>query len=440
MSTTNQPNDALRYQRLLRGWSLQRVADEICAIAVRQNGRRPGVNADMVGEWERGVKRPSPYYREKLCLLYGTTANQLDLIAPSARQAASLIQDQASPLVSGSLDDMDKKRRELLRLLGTAGAALILPIAVDWERIGDAMEKPSHLDLIVIHNLEEINRHYWSVYLAAASKSSVLDGVLGQIKTAVQFLREPHITPVRQRLCMLISDLSQLAGEIYFDRREYEVAQSCYVFAANAAKEARAYDLWACALVRHSFTAIYDEPTRYEDALPFLQGAWHVAQRGNSSLPTRYWVAAVEAETTSGMGNLIACQDALERANGVQEIKQASPAWTRFDSSRLPALRGACFVRLEQPDLAEPALQEALGQFTKPGRKRGMVLTDLAMAALQRRNVEQACSYAEEVIEIVTLGSSSFLHDGVQKLRRQLEPYAGSSSVNGLDQRMRLLA
>lgn len=65
---------------------------------------------------------------------------------------------------------------------------------------------------------------------------------------------------------------------------------------------------------------------------------------------------------------------------------------------------------------------------------------DLATGALQQHNVEQACSYAEAVIDIVTLGSTGFLRDGMQKLRRQLEPYAGSASVNGLDQRMRLLA
>ncbi len=80
MSSPNKSNNMLRYRRLLRGWSLQHVADEICALCVSQTGKRPGCNADMVGEWERGVKVPSPYYREKLCLLYGVTADQLDFV------------------------------------------------------------------------------------------------------------------------------------------------------------------------------------------------------------------------------------------------------------------------------------------------------------------------------------------------------------------------
>src|SRR5579883_1790784 len=68
-TTTHGPNDALRYQRRIRGWSLRRVADGIAALCIERTGKRPGVNADMVGEWERGVKKPSPFYQEMLCLL-----------------------------------------------------------------------------------------------------------------------------------------------------------------------------------------------------------------------------------------------------------------------------------------------------------------------------------------------------------------------------------
>ena len=230
----------------------------------------------------------------------------------------------------------------------------------------------------------------------------------------MQFLKEPRSTSLHQRLCLLAGDLAQLAGEIFFDRHEYETAQSCYVFAASAAKEAAAYDLWSCALVRHSFLAIYDDRPRYEDGLPLLKESRNLARRGDSELPTRFWVAAVEAE--SGLGDLTACQNALDRAMGVLSQKEASLAWVRFEGSRLSTLRGACYVRLERPNLAVPALEEALGQTTRPGRKRGMVLIDLAFAATQRRNVEQASSYLDEVINLVALGSSGFLRDGVLKV------------------------
>lgn len=431
---TSQQNDALRYQRQLRGWSLQRVADELCAIAFKGNGKKPGVNADMVGEWERGIKMPSPYYREKLCLLYGVTADKLHLIA---------MQPTAPLVLENLVDDMERTRREVIRLLTLAGTALVLPLPLpdlDWECIEDAVHKPSCVDQAVIENFKGINAHLWNIYLATSVKSSAMDGVVGQLKMLVQFLREPHSSNTHKQLCMLISELSQLAGEIHFDRHEYELAQSCYVFAANAAKEVGAYDLWACALVRHSFIPIYDQKPRYADALPYLQGARRLAERGNSTYSTRYWVAAVEAEAESGVYNLVSCQKALERANGVLKQTEVSPAWTRFDGARLPALRGACYIRLKQPELATPALQEALSQFSKPGRKRGMVLLDLAAAAAQSQNIELSCTYLHTVADIVEQGSSGFLKDSIFKVRQQLRPFTNSTALNSLDQQLRQLA
>jgi hypothetical protein len=116
-----------------------------------------------------------------------------------------------------------------------------------------------------------------------------------------------------------------------------------------------------------------------------------------------------------------------------------NPLWLRFDGSRLPALRGACFVRLQQPDLAFPALQEALLQFPEPSRRRGLVLADMAAASVQRQEVEQACTYAGEVVEIVALGSSGFLRHELQKVRQQLTPFAATTSVEKLDQQIATL-
>ena len=216
------------------------------------------------------------------------------------------------------------------------------------------------------------------------------------------------------------------------------MAKSCYEFAMSTAKEAKAVDLWASALVRSSFLPLYEE--RYDDALPFLRQAQRLVQQGDSSLSTRYWAAAVEAEAESGVGNFVACQKALERASEVQAIDGLSPAWLRFDGSRLPALRGACYVRLHQPDLALPALQEALQQFSKPTRKRGLALTDSATVAIQYRDIEQACTYVSEVIDIVEMGSSDFLRKEVYKLRRQLKPFSETASVKTLEQKLRMLA
>jgi transcriptional regulator with XRE-family HTH domain len=69
---TRNPNHKLRQQRELRGWSHREVALRLQALF-------PGaaVTANDVRRWEKGERRPGPYYRPKLCVLFGTTQEQL---------------------------------------------------------------------------------------------------------------------------------------------------------------------------------------------------------------------------------------------------------------------------------------------------------------------------------------------------------------------------
>jgi transcriptional regulator with XRE-family HTH domain len=69
--TQKQPNNLLRHERDLRGWSQRRVAEEV------------GTSEDIVSRWERGDRMPDPYYREKLCTLFGKNAEELGFLATS---------------------------------------------------------------------------------------------------------------------------------------------------------------------------------------------------------------------------------------------------------------------------------------------------------------------------------------------------------------------
>jgi tetratricopeptide (TPR) repeat protein/transcriptional regulator with XRE-family HTH domain len=328
------------------------------------------------------------------------------------------------------------RRRELLQLLNIAGS-ILLTSGIDWGHIESSLAKTSHIDTSLVNELEAINNHCWSLFMTASPKSSVLEGVLGQLKMQIQFLKEAQSEQIRQRLSALASSMSQLAGEIFFDLHDHDTAQSCYTFAASSAKEAKAFDLWASALIRHSYLAIFEE--RYEDAVPFLKQAEALALRGNSALPTRYWTAATSAEAESGVGNLKACQSAFERAHNVSTLTGTYPAWVRFDASRLPALQGACYVRLEQPELAEPILQQALQQSAKTNRRRAMILSDLALSALQQGDIEKACSYTGEVITLAVQSASGFLYNSVFKIQQKLTPFADNEAVRTLEKRVALL-
>src|SRR5258708_19971441 len=60
-----------------RGWTQQEVADQVARLAWLRRREHVGINADMVAKWERGEKRPSPRYRDLLCLLFGVDAQGL---------------------------------------------------------------------------------------------------------------------------------------------------------------------------------------------------------------------------------------------------------------------------------------------------------------------------------------------------------------------------
>src|ERR1039457_2096511 len=105
--TTTRPR--LRALPEERGWTQQEVADQISRLAWLRRREQVGVNADMVAKWERGEKRPSPRYRDLLCLLFGTDAQALG-IGGAAQPATGT---RAEP------DD-----GSLLATLGAAGAIL----------------------------------------------------------------------------------------------------------------------------------------------------------------------------------------------------------------------------------------------------------------------------------------------------------------------------
>src|SRR5579863_7967681 len=74
------PNGLLRQQRLERGWTLERTADELYKLFGTRAGNRGDINAKMIGGWERGEHPPSLYYQEKLSLLYGKSLRELGFI------------------------------------------------------------------------------------------------------------------------------------------------------------------------------------------------------------------------------------------------------------------------------------------------------------------------------------------------------------------------
>jgi transcriptional regulator with XRE-family HTH domain len=104
------PNVQLRERRLRHNLTLEEVADALTALAWERFAVRVGVNAGMVGKWERGEKRPSRFYQRLFVLLYGVPAEQLGFrpLVPGEQAAEDVLMELGAgegatqPLLSDS--------------------------------------------------------------------------------------------------------------------------------------------------------------------------------------------------------------------------------------------------------------------------------------------------------------------------------------------------
>ncbi len=89
------PNQQLKQARELRGWSQKYVADQI------------GADHYYLSRWERGTASPSPYYRNKLCVLFGKNARELGLLQdePGEHHAEPDKQESVSPISAAPVND-----------------------------------------------------------------------------------------------------------------------------------------------------------------------------------------------------------------------------------------------------------------------------------------------------------------------------------------------
>jgi transcriptional regulator with XRE-family HTH domain len=114
-AATSIPNERLRRQRVVRGWTLQDVADKLYDLCLQDGGNRRtwGINADTVGRWERGKSHPHDIYRAKLRILFNASDEELgfldghndrkmnEALSPQSREGTVLLGQQGAE-ASGS--------------------------------------------------------------------------------------------------------------------------------------------------------------------------------------------------------------------------------------------------------------------------------------------------------------------------------------------------
>ncbi|MFI9787256.1 helix-turn-helix transcriptional regulator [Kitasatospora sp. NPDC051984] len=370
-----------------------------------------GVATSTVARWEAGTD-PHGWVLPKLALALKVSPEELaDLLTPEAALPTLPAASAAGP-PAGDTDDM--KRRDVLSLLATTGALVTLP------GIGNSPHRCGVAEGLA-ETGPELNSNLWRVFSLTDSKKAVYPMVRHQLGLLAKGLEESRTDYLHKRLCLLVGDLYQLAGEIFFDANRYADAAHCYTLAASACKEAEAFDMWACALTRHAFVELYER--RFTVAAPILSAASRVADRGDGQLSTRHWVAAVQAQAYAGLGDFEAVGRALDTAEKVHDLsgRPHNGGWLRFDGSRLSEERGTCYLTLGRPDLAEQALTSALSQQLSP-RRRGAVLAELAALEAERSDLDQASHYVRAALELAEQTGSGYVGRKLEAVKDRLVP------------------
>jgi transcriptional regulator with XRE-family HTH domain len=437
------PNTRLRRQRRQRGWSLQRVAEELQRLCEFE-GRRVGVTASMVGKWERGFKRPSPFYQEKLCALYGLPAEQLGLVDDTEQALPAWLVEHDTLAETLESWRHDVERRAFLRhMTSVAGVAALAPAldtvgAEPHERLARALDKPSRVDDATMGHLETVINE--CRHLDDRIGARDLQGpVTGHLQLITALLQGSQPGPVHRRLCTAAAQVAQLAGWLAFDMNDHGSAKRYYDVALRAAQEGGDRALAAYVLGCMSVVATYGDDPRSG-----LQLAQEAQDRGTGAVTatTLAWLCRVEALAMATLGKAGPCAASLDRAEQaiVRTAPHDDPPWIyHFNRSQLAGQKGACYVRLHRPRDAQAALGEALTTLsTEFVRDRSLHLTHLASAYAQQGEVEEACRLAGDSLRNAMHTGSARELRRIHEFRGTLDRWGETSAVKELDAQLLL--
>jgi hypothetical protein len=320
---------------------------------------------------------------------------------------------------------VDVQRRDLLNVITTSAAAMMLHRVTD-KAPDDDQDRLTQLDA-----MEQTGQNLWQDFLVAQPKATAWPAVHRQIQRLTAAAQRAQPEDSVRRIYAMLADVYQLAGEIMFDRARPGDAEQCYALAASAAREAKAFDLWACALVRHAYVAMYEQRSR--QVVPMLELAVRLARNGNRSLATQHWAAAVLAQARASTGDALGCERALELAEQVNHL--SSPrfsGWLRFDGSRLAEDRAACYVAQQRTDLANPILVKLLEQ-PQTTRRRGLTQVELATIGTITKDPLTVVTYGLAAVEHARNADSGVLAGKLQSLRPRMAPLLKDRYVRHLD-------
>ncbi len=454
------PNTLLRQQRLLRGWSLREVVDQLCKLCEEEKDI-PGVTADMVSKWERGERKPSRFYQAKLCLLYGKTADQLGFLeiidgplplasnaavsypsfipGPSASAKAIDVilnnqQAEASEALATHLLSLSGRQLATLTHLGWTQQDIMkaLQIVLQGETAMAKINRRQVLQLgagMLLLGSVNIPAHEYPsaeerAQLSQALGEGIVAGwtlfhtagtaqVLAVSQSQLTLVQQSHSILYPGALPFLYSGAYRLMGAALYFQRRYEDALQVHEHGYLAAKET--HNSWNIAESLSWKAYVYQEQSQYTDAIETIHEALRILdkQSDEASLRLKAHLLACWAENATKLKDKQVAEEKLEAS---EELLDHIIANEEFDRTKWHQQAGNCAMTNGDYATAAKHFQSALDSLPQHWTLRhAITLVPLASAQARLRERDKSLEAADKAIPVLTTMNATLMHEQFAK-------------------------
>ena len=453
-----EPNLLLRRQREMRGWSQKRVALEL-----QQMDSTAAVTEKDVARWERGKRRPGPYYREKLCLLFGVSVYELGFVGPEPelppradQQQFVVLRREEAEVVSRLLNlggdamrSFDPSRRAALReimrktaqISGAAGAiALVDSPLVDpetWERLVVAHTKTSALNSATLNRFEHLLGDCWE--LSNQNELEASEDILSSFLPKILALA-PH--DVNSRIAYLASQGLRLQSVLVHHHSQASNKILICQQAVDYARHADDPNTLVTALIELAVAFKFEG--RFEKRLSTLQEALGYSVHASPLVQSRAY--SNNASALAESGRIHEAQLYIQLAQDVfPDDPVSDPGFALSDSNifTLSYHAGKVYTYAGNSTEAFDAFElykKRSPDISIPERIRLEIVNAQSRTAIQASNLERYAKFFESAITgAITLGSKKRFDEAITIFRREVpKTWLANGHIKGMVEKYRL--
>ncbi len=430
MAYARERNEALVFQRQLHNWTQEHLCEEFYLKAYELGMNLP-ISPREVRRWESGeIRTPRPDYRRVLEALFGIPIQQLGFHLPVPANLPGVEQPWTQNGLADASVEVARRapldRRNFVVLTGGTLSSSVLASMREPEPFVAAL-KGGRVTTSLVKTIEK--RTDTLRHLDAESGGGyLLAAVAADLQLAAELIKNSSYTgAVGRRLYVAMAELAALAGWVYFDVGRHAAAQQYYLVGLRAAHAARDPALGSYILADMSYQAsLAGQP---DDGINLAHAALSSAKQ--SRFPPVHALACGRLALAHGRaGDSKACAGMISQALNAP-AKASGPKWSFWITQpAMTDLVGTALLATGDYVNAIDHLSCGRGPHGKSiALDRAFYLSQLAIAHVRQRNIEQACAVGTQALGFLPHVNSPRIISEIRGLHRELTRYQDTQPV-----------